>query len=186
MDFLSDLFNLPNAFLQIVPNYPPYSSIFVIFASVAVSLLSTLITRRMIDVDKLARYSREAKEFQSLRMKAMRSQDRKLLKKVEDNEDRAKKIQSELMTMRLRPLLYTFLPIIIVFTLMNGYFGARDAIVAIIPFNLWDSLIIIPIQHDILKYPWHGYFVPSYIGWYFFASIVFGAAIQKIAGLSPD
>jgi uncharacterized membrane protein (DUF106 family) len=186
MDFITDILAL------IVSKRPPYSTIFVMLVSLAVSFFSTLLSRRMLDVEKLRRYTRETKEYQSKRIKALRSSDRKLLKYLEDNEAYFKKIQSELTFMRLRPLLYTFIPLMLVFFIMNDYFGTGDSVVAIIPFNLWDNLIIIPLKHIGLLPEIQtaaenaGYFIPSYIGWYVLTSITFGTLIQKIAGLTPD
>ncbi|MHA1984180.1 MAG: EMC3/TMCO1 family protein [Candidatus Hodarchaeales archaeon] len=183
MDFLSEL--------GLIFKSPPYSTIFVIMVSLGVSTFSTLLSRRLMDVDKLKRYTRETKEYNSLKMKGLKSQDRRLLKKIEDNKPRADKMQKELFSMRMKPMMYTIIPLMLVFVLMNGYFGANDSIVAIIPYNLWDTFVIIPIKHtglnqDALALIPSGFFVPNYIGWYFFTSITFGSVIQKLAGLTPD
>jgi len=183
MDFLSEI--------GVLFKYPPYSTIFVIMVSLGVSTFSTLLSRRLMDVDKLKRYTRETKEYNSLKMKAMRSQDRRLLKKIDDNKSRFDKMQKELFSMRMKPMMYTIIPLMLVFVIMNGYFGANDSIVAIIPYDLWETFVIIPIKHNGLvdlfsdRIP-TGYFVPNYIGWYFFTSITFGSVIQKLAGLTPD
>lgn len=182
MDFLADL-----AFTF---KYPPFSTVFVILVSLGVSTFSTLLSRRLMDVDKLKRYTRETKEYNSLKMKAMRSQDRRLQKKIDDNKPRFDKMQKELFSMRMKPMLYTIIPLMAVFVLMNGYFGSNDAIVAVIPFNLWETFVIIPIQHKSLDPTLFDipakFFIPNYIGWYFFTSITFGSVIQKLAGLTPD
>ena len=57
MDFLADL-----AFTF---KYPPFSTLFVILVSLGVSTFSTLLSRRLMDVDKLKRYTRETKEFRT-------------------------------------------------------------------------------------------------------------------------
>lgn len=197
----------------IAPIDPPGSSIFIIMVAIFVTLFSTLVSRRIIDIEKLKRYTRETKEFQSLKMKATRSQDRRILKKVEDNEARNQKMQKELASMRLKPLLYTFVPMIAIFILMSNYFSDASAIVANIPFSLPES-IIFPFGYDCYnirndiesgKMSFEGitvgysqvikqkcidnpnlHYVPTYIGWYFAGNIVIGAVIQKLAGLTPD
>ena len=181
MDFIADLLN-PFRF-------PPYSTICVILVSLGVSTFSTVLSRRLMDVDKLKRYTRETKEYNSMKMKALRSQDRRLLKKIEDNKSRFDKMQKELLSMRMKPMLYTIIPLMVVFFLMNGFFGAQNNMVAIIPFNLPDVLVFIPIAHT---HPQNfplvptNFFIPNYIGWYFLTSITFGSLIQKLAGLTPD
>ncbi|KKN31468.1 hypothetical protein LCGC14_0823810, partial [marine sediment metagenome] len=52
-----------------------------------------------------------------LKMKGLRSQDRRLLKKIEDNKPRADKMQKELFSMRMKPMMYTIIPLMLVFFL---------------------------------------------------------------------
>lgn len=192
MDFVSDLLDIPNLILtEIASKYPPWSAVFVVGIALCVSLGTTLLSKSMIDIEKLKKYTKETKEFQKLKMKAVRSQDRRLLKRVEDNESRFNAMQKELMTMRMRPMLYQFIPLIAVFAIMNGFFGSSDAIVAIMPFKLPDVLIFIPIADkgattSIIRDFQPTWFIANYIGWYFFSSLTFGSLIQKIAGLTPD
>ena len=185
MDFVSDFFS--------IFKYPPYATVFIILVSLGVSTFSTLLSRRLMDVEKLKRYTRETKEYNSLKMKGLRSQDRRLLKKIEDNKSRFDKMQKELFSMRMKPMLYTMIPLMIVFVLMNGFFGKSDHMVALIPFDLPKVLVIIPIAHPNPDYfplvknaTKYNFFIPNYIGWYFLTSITFGSVIQKLAGLTPD
>jgi len=203
--FIEEILNL------IAPRDPPGSSIFIIIVAITVTLFSTLVSRRIIDLDKLKRYTKETKDYNSMKLKATRSQDRRLMKKVEDNEKRAQKMQRELATMRIKPLIYTLIPTLLIFVLMNGHFGSIDTIVANIPFSLPEN-IIFPfgvdcsnIRYDLINgdsaqvLAAYGegtvklctdnpslHYKPTYIGWYFAVNIVIGAVIQKLAGLTPD
>ena len=192
----------------IAPLKPPGSSIFIILIAISVTLFSTMVSRRIIDLDKLKRYTKETKEYNSMKLKATRSQDRRLMKKVEDNEKRAQKMQRELATMRIKPLIYTLIPTLLIFILMNGHFGSIESIVANIPFSLPESIIFpfgtdcFNIRNEIAnpvyleKYTTETiklcmdnpsiHYQPTYIGWYFAVNIVVGAVIQKLAGLTPD
>jgi uncharacterized membrane protein (DUF106 family) len=207
LGLIEDIFN---PFLKpIAPLTPPGSSLFIIVVALLVSMTSTLISRRLIDIDKLKRYTRETKEFQSLRMKALRTQDRRIMKKVEDNTKRVEKMQRELASMRFKPLLITFIPLIVVFIAMNGYYGGGDAIVGNIPFSLPEMLIFFRVGYnctgiqngvengDVIISDITGakrlcaentnlVYMPTYIGWYFAVNITIGAIIQKLAGLTPD
>lgn len=193
-------------FLNVIaPRDPPGASIFIILVAISVTLFSTLVSRRLIDLDKLKRYTKETKVYNKMKLKATKSQDRRLMKKVEDNEKRAQKMQRELATMRIKPLIYTLVPTLLIFVLMNGHFGSIDSIVANIPFSLPEN-IIFPFGTDcfnIRNDPIHGanyapdivklcmdnpslHYRPTYIGWYFAVNIVIGAVMQKLAGLTPD
>lgn len=198
MDFISELLGFPDQILALIaPKTPPGSAIFIIVVSLGVTIFSVAISRKMIDITKLKRYTREIRDYNSLKMKAMRSQDRRLMKKVDDNKDRFTKIQSELMFMRMKPMMIQMLPLLLVFVIMNAYFSASTSLVAVIPFQLPNSLILFPIGESILNLsstsPFYDLtklggqiYIPNYIGWYFACSLTFGAVIQKLAGLAPD
>ena len=119
------------------------------------------------------------------------------MKKVDDNKDRYTKMQSDLMFMRMKPMMIQMVPLIIVFIIMNNYFSATSSLVAVIPFNLPSSLILFPIGDSIQSLsstnPFKSLvsissqlYIPNYVGWYFACSLTFGAVIQKLAGLAPD
>ena len=198
MDIFSSLTNLPDQILAfIAPKTPPGSAIFIILVSLGITLFSVALSRKMIDIDKLKRYTREMREYNSLKMKSLRSQDRRLMKKVDDNKERFTKIQSELMFMRMKPMLIQMLPLIIVFIVMNTYFSANSALVAVIPFQLPTSIILFiigePVSALTSASPFTALgqissqiYIPNYVGWYFACSLTFGAVIQKLAGLAPD
>ncbi|NHJ02201.1 MAG: DUF106 domain-containing protein [Candidatus Heimdallarchaeota archaeon] len=179
------------------PTTPPLSSIFVLIVSFFVSLGSTLISRYMIDVDKLKRLTRETKKYNKMRMEMMKTADSKLKLKYERNADRMRKVQSELSMMRMRPLLITFLPLMIFFVVFSNYYSIQvndvqgiatvvsGNIPAIIPFNLPET-ILFPLGKNAWVDGWGTVFVPNYVWWYFGGSITFGSIMQKIAGLQPD
>lgn len=144
-------FTLP--ILQLIaPSEPPGSSLFIILVGILVSVISTLVSRRFIDVKKLKSYTKIVKDFQGLRMKAMRTQDRRLLKQVDDEQKTFERVQKELLSMRLKPMMITFIPLILVFISMNSYYGGTgdgdvQAIVGNIPFSLPEQ-ILFRFGHD--------------------------------------
>jgi uncharacterized membrane protein (DUF106 family) len=190
--FFSSLLELPNILLATINlSHPPLSSIFIFCVAVGISIFSVSVSRKLIDTDKLKRMNVEVKRHNALKMKAMKGTDSKAIKKYELEKDEMGKVQSEMMKMRFKPMLFTIIPLMLVFTLMNGYYGMGNpagAVAAILPFPFIESLIIFPIGQNI-----HSggpdsqflYFQMSYIGWYFTISISVGAVIQKIAGLTP-
>lgn len=143
---LNGLNNIINSLLGLVaPHTPPGSSIFIIVVATLTTVLSTLISRKFIDVKKLKLYTRKTKEFQKLQRKALRSQDPILKKKVENQKATSQRMQSELMKMRMKPMLFTMIPLLLVFFSLNSYYSNTNAnhenIVANVPFDLPENII---------------------------------------------
>jgi len=131
-DGVLNLFTMPMTVLQditdVIPTQPPLSSIFILIVAFFVSLASTLVSRKMIDVDKLRRLTRETKKYQKLRMQMLKTADSKLKLKYERNADRMRKVQSELTMMNLKPLMIMFLPMIIFFIVLSGFYSFQTGI----------------------------------------------------------
>ena len=86
-DIVSSITNIVDGFLSyIAPHNPPGSSIFIILVATAITVLSTIISRKFIDLKKLKLYTKKTKEYSKLQRKAMRSQDPILKKKLENQK----------------------------------------------------------------------------------------------------
>ncbi|MHA1973387.1 MAG: EMC3/TMCO1 family protein [Candidatus Hodarchaeales archaeon] len=178
---------------SLVPTSPPWSSLFILVISFIVSLFSTLISRLMIDIDKLERLTKESKKYNKLKMQMLKTADTKLKLKYEKNADRMKKVQSELSMMKLKPIMITFIPLMIFFVVFSSFFQWQiDAanqitgnIPAVIPFELPEQIILAIGKNGYVE-GWGRVFVPQYIWWYFGGSLTFGSILQKLAGLQPD
>jgi uncharacterized membrane protein (DUF106 family) len=165
-DIISDIISV------IAPTQPPFSSLFILGLSFIVSLSSALLSRYMIDVDKLERLTRETKAYNKLRVQMMKTADSKLKLKYERNADRMRKMQSELTMMNMKPLLIMMLPLMIFFAIFSSYytFTVNDAvnpivisghIPAVIPFNLPEQLIF-PLGRNGYVEGWGNVFVPNW------------------------
>ncbi|MHA1214304.1 MAG: EMC3/TMCO1 family protein [Candidatus Hodarchaeales archaeon] len=178
---------------SLVPTSPPWSSIFILVISFIVSLFSTLVSRLMIDIDKLERLTKESKKYNKLKMQMLKTADTKLKLKYEKNADRMKKVQSELSMMKLKPIMITFIPLMVFFVVFSSFFQWQiDAanqitgnIPAVIPFELPEQFILAIGKNGYVE-GWGRVFVPQYIWWYFGGSLTFGSILQKLAGLQPD
>ena len=128
-----------------IPKTPPGSAIFIVFIAFLTAIFSTYISRKFIDIKKLKLYTRKTKEFQKLQRKSLRSSDPILKKKVENQKGTSTKMQSELMKMRMKPMLFTFIPLILIFFSLSAYYGnthGPDSLVANIPFDLPENVVI--------------------------------------------
>ena len=144
MQSLDSLINSVLSFF-LVPKSAPGSSIFIVLVAIFTALFSMVISRRFIDLKKLKLYTRKTKEYQKLSRKALRSQEPILKKKVENQKATSTKMQSELMKMRMKPMIFTFLPMILIFFALSSYYGNTgdlpDSLVANIPFDLPETVI---------------------------------------------
>lgn len=183
---------------EAIPTKPPLSSIFILFVAFFVSSVSTLLSRKMIDIDKLRRLTRETKKYQKLRKQMLKTADSKLKLKYERNADRMRKVQSELTMMNLKPIMIMFIPMILFFIVLSGFYGFKVVdgvfvsgnIPAIIPFDPTfglEKLWILDIgRKNVELEGWGRVFIPNYIWWYFGGSLAFGSILRKISGLQPD
>ena len=180
-DIVNDLISL------IAPTSPPFSSLFILGLSFVVSLFSALLSRYMIDIEKLERLTRETKAYNRLRMQMMKTADSKLKLKYERNADRMRKMQSELTMMNMKPLLIMMLPLMAFFIIFSSYYNWKSTgnIPAVIPFSLPPTLIF-PIGEMAELDGWGRVFVPNYVWWYMAGSILFGSFFRKTLGLQPD
>ncbi|MGQ4914923.1 MAG: EMC3/TMCO1 family protein [Candidatus Asgardarchaeia archaeon] len=184
---MQDIFGWWNDFLAyfqglLTPvKYPPYSTIFVFAVASAVVILSTVLTYLFVDVRKLQRYQKEISEFNKLRFKALRSGDERLLAKVKRLQPAINRKQTELLSMRMRPMTVTLIPLLLLFAILNGlYYGIP---VAYIPLDL---SALIPIIGGWLGVKTEsGLFGIWFVHYYLLVALSVGNIINKISGLAP-
>lgn len=169
---------------DLIPAQPPGSAVFIIFISIVVAIVTNLISLKFVDRERLKIYRRTQREYTSLKMKVAREGDKRLTRKLEllEKEMERKGVNQELQSMQLKPLLFTSIPMLILFAVLNNYFS--DKVVALIPFPLPEMLVIFPLGK---VYVWQNiqFFSMDYVWWYFAINITVGAVIRKIAGLDP-
>ncbi len=188
----------------VAPTSPPNSSLFILGISFAISLASALFSRRMIDIDKLERLTRETKAYQRMKKQMIKTADSKMKLKYERNADRMRKMQSELTMMNFKPMLFMMIPLMFFFAVFSGYYtwsieegidglpilfeGSKvitGNIPAVIPFSLPEAFIF-PFGQNGYVEGWGHVYVPNYVWWYFGGSITFGAIFRKVFKIQPD
>ena len=83
-----------------------------------IAVLMSLLTRVLVDVNKISRHQKEIKIHNENKKKAMDTADKKLWQKVQRREEYIKKIQSEMMIQQMKPMLVWFIPITVIFFLI--------------------------------------------------------------------
>ncbi|MFX0090457.1 MAG: EMC3/TMCO1 family protein [Candidatus Hodarchaeota archaeon] len=198
------LFSAPEGFFDIIPwlvrsflpATPPFSTIAIVLISFTMSTFTTLISRVLIDVDNLKILTEKASHYQKLNMKVIRgkatARERLLWERKGQRESTS--IQAQLMRLRMRPMLFFLIPLLIVPTLNNFYdypLDPQGAIPIIFPFPLPSFMG----TNFIVKYGQNMqnmagkeqvFSVPSFIWFYVPTSIVISGIINKIAGLQPE
>ncbi len=175
-------------------NQRPQSAAVIAVTAILIAFLSTFITRMVTDVDALKDSMQKVNEWNKRKKQAMATADKKLWLSVKRDEERVKKMQSSMMFKRMKPMLFTTIPFLLIFAILRNAFptvpGAFSEVghyYAWLPFNL-DG------------FPWIGgaswfgsetfngktYSKASFTIWYFISAFAFGSIISRIFGVTPS
>jgi len=166
-------------------NSPYYlTSILILAISFSLSTSSSLLSRKIMDVKRLARYSKEIKKFKDLEKYIKESGDKRATIKLKRKQKYIEKITRTVMWQRFKPMLIYFLPFMLLFIFLNMTFGNTTC--AMFPFNI----VEIPLLNMFIRSPW-GVWIPwglplNYVSWYIISSFGFTTIIQKMLGLRFD
>jgi uncharacterized membrane protein (DUF106 family) len=167
-----------NDLLQIISTIPG-SAVFITLVSIGLALMSIWATRRFTDMEKMKADMEEVKAWQERFKKARQTMDPIELQQVMDDQGRIMRLNSSMMAARMRPMCVYYIPLIIVFGIMNTIFG--NSIVAIVPFNIHKAL---PFLVGFVGVPTTGGFGLSFYGYYFLVGLGLGNIIRRPFGLS--
>ncbi len=159
--------------------YAPGSTYFIILFNILMAVLMSLLTKALVNVEKISRNQKEIKIHNENKKKAMDSADKKLWQKVQRREEYIKKIQSEMMIQNMKPMLVWFVPVTIIFFLMRSAFV--NIPIAWMPFNFPSIPLIIPNVRYLGNLTWMGF-----TGWYFLTSIGLGNFVRRFMGATPS
>jgi uncharacterized membrane protein (DUF106 family) len=144
------------------------------------STFTAFVTSRVTDQSKLRRYRKEIAEWREMMATAKKTGDEKLALEVRRRTKIIQNMQKQVATQGLKPTLIFFVPFIVVWALLSGFYGG--GIVAYIPYNLRP----IPIIGSIVS---PGNLGVNIFGWYLFCNFSFGTMINRVfgvnVGLSP-
>ncbi len=162
VDF-SFLFNIMDTILSPIkfegPNGPMFT---ILIISALISVAVTLVQKYTVDQKRIAELRRLALEYQKKLKEAREKNDQKEMRKL---TKKFTSIQSEMMTMSFRPMLYYMLPLFLIFFWLRNTYPSTQVIVEL-PFIL----------------PKYGADF-GWLGWYIFCSFVTSVSIRKILGI---
>lgn len=160
-----------------VPGYaPPVSTVLVTMTSVALGLVTQLVTKRVVDVNKEKRMRAELNAFNKEKREATLAKDQAKLEKLKKRELAMRQEQAKVSTARLKVTGITFVPLLVVYYLMASFLGGYNVIVAYSP-------IPIPIIAAPTLIP--GVWEVSFFWWYFLSSFAFSSLLSRLFHTNP-
>lgn len=119
--------------ISISPLYS-YSIFLIAGITLVLSLLITMINKRLVNWEMVNRYKAEVSQFMREYREAFKRQDKKRLHKLQPQLREIQKKQGVILSETMKPSLYYFIPLIILWYLLAGVF--RGWVVAWLPFSI--------------------------------------------------
>ncbi|MEM3522257.1 MAG: EMC3/TMCO1 family protein [Candidatus Bathyarchaeia archaeon] len=132
MLFLERIWNLIIASLKPFSSIPN-STILIFLIAMALSLITNLANRFLIDISKMKSVSKEVKAWREEFDKARKSGDKQLMDKVMKKQKAIMKLQAKMMSDQMKVGFIFFMPFSIIYFLLNSFYG--NAPVAFSPFT---------------------------------------------------
>ncbi len=193
-----------NAFIDWI-SYPPGSMIFIILMAITTSLISTGLTKWLVDTSEINRKQviKKAHDEEKSKIIDIAETDperyRKLRKRWERLDKMIKTSQQKMSLKRMLPSCITFVPMIVIFSVVRGLFGVANP-VALSPMNAndvpligqmmagfttdspeWTALIYGFIRNIGVNDGWI-----NFTGWYFLCSFGINTLIQRLLKLQTQ
>lgn len=146
----------------------PLSTIFILLLAAAITLLTSLANRLLTDPEQTKAWRKEIAEWNSELRKAQRSEDKKRVEKLMKKQQQILKLQSKMMWQSTKVMLMFFVPLIIIWQILGGYYGTTP-------------LAYLPGVGPDLPIP---LFTHSLLWWYMLCSFFFSTMFSKLLGLT--
>ena len=160
-----------------VPQYtPPFSTVLVTLTSVGLGLVTQVVTRRVVDLNKERRMRAEVNAFNKEKREATAANDKVKLDKLKKREVSMRQEQAKVSMARFKVTAVTFIPLIAVYYLMANFLGGFGVIVAYSPVPI--PIITAPTQNPAI-------FEVSLLWWYFLSSFAFSFMLTRIFHTNP-
>ncbi|WP_424356113.1 DUF106 domain-containing protein [Methanobacterium sp. MBAC-LM] len=177
------VFNALNpVFNPIVNTFGPILTIFLIAAVVA--LITTVATKLLVNQDRLAFLQKEMKEFNQEMVAARNSNDPEALAKMQKKQMEFMGLQKEMMFMSFKPMIVTWVPILIIYYWMFQSPLLNQVAVNLPSFAYY--VLLVPLWHAIPLSYVHvplGPLAVSWFGWYFLCSFALSQIFRKFLGV---
>ena len=165
-----------NAFLDLIDS-PPGSMIFVLSLAIVTASISTILTRWLVDTDEINRKQTQIKAHEEEKQKIIDLAEvdserySKARKRWERKDVMLKKTQQKMSIQRMKPSCVTFLPMIIIFAVLNSILGGAQ--IALSPMHAND----VPLIGGFIS---AGPLWINFTAWYFLCSLGLNTLIQRL------
>ena len=201
---LSLLIQESSTFLDWI-SYPPGSMIFIILMATTTSLISTGLTKWLVDTGEINRKQviKKAHDEEKAKIIELAETDpekyRKMRKRWERLDSMIKTSQQKMSLKRMLPSCITFVPMIVIFSVVRGLFGTSNP-VALSPMNAndlpligsmmagwtsetpeWTALVYGYVRTIGVDAGWI-----NFTGWYFLCSFGINTLIQRLLKLQTQ
>ena len=144
---------------------PPYATLFILVLTTAINLVMSYFNKRSMDLDAYRKMMIEGARARKEVMEAMKSGNQRRISKAQNRQNELLKEQNKASMGRMKLTLYVFVPFIIIWNVLNSFFG--KTVIAYMPFNA-------PFFPEELT-----------IGnWYILCSISVNVILSRIAGIT--
>jgi uncharacterized membrane protein (DUF106 family) len=164
---------------------PPLSGIFIMLVSVTISSISNLAMKRFSDVRMLRMYQQEIKQYQKMQQELQKNHNEKLARKLKRRKAYIDRIQREMTTARCKPSLIFFIPFVLFFSILRGFYShysgdpSLDLIVAVVPFNIHKVLPFVVNMFGVVTPAGFGL---TFTGFYFLSGLGLSSILQRMMG----
>ncbi len=155
----------------------PDATFLVTLTAIGLGLLTQLVTRKVVDLNKERKMRAEVNAFNKEKREATLKGDKVKLEKMKKRELQMRQEQAKVSTARFKVTAITFIPLLAVYYLMANFLGGFSVPVAYTP---------LPIPY------FSGSFIPASGGWevslfwwYFLSSFTFSTMLSKVFHTTP-
>jgi uncharacterized membrane protein (DUF106 family) len=133
---------------------------------------------------RLNRYQTEIKQYREMEQQAKKTGNEKLLRKARRRKSYIDRIQRESLTARCKPMLFFFIPFILLFNILREFYLAPDGVtqlvVAILPFN---ANKLLPFLEGFIGVQTAAGFGLWFWPFYFLVGLGLGQILQRFMGV---
>ena len=154
--------------MQFPPDVIPYSTLFMFFLALLISLLTSLTNRLLNNPEKSKAWRKEIAEWNSELRQAKKANDKKTVEKLMKKQKQVLQIQSKMTWQSMKVTMIFFVPLILIWQFLSATFTATEGIAY---FPGIGPTLPIPL------------FNTSVIWWYLLCSMLFGTIFSHVLGI---
>jgi len=155
--------------VQFPPTDIPYSTLFMFFLALLISLLTSLTNRLLNNPEKSKAWRKEIAEWNSELRQAKKANDKKTVEKLMKKQKQILQLQSKMSWQSMKVTMIFFVPLILIWQFLSATFTATEGIAY---FPGIGPTLPIPL------------FNTSVIWWYILCSMLFGTIFSHVLGIT--